>query len=147
MSEPRAAGGRLPSRSSKPMSDLTSPGESVSVAAFLVRRSREDRDALLEELVSLLSGAMPGVQVSRSLFRRRVKTVSLPIGDSVYVLARTGVSFEAARQHRVRGVVVRTIPMEIDAFLAELGAALDVELRRTDQGRNALTTWLNSANT
>jgi hypothetical protein len=34
--------------------------------------------------------------------------------------------------------------MEIDAFLEELGLALDVELRRTDRGRKALEAWLNS---
>jgi hypothetical protein len=46
----------------------------------------------------------------------------------------------------VRGVVIRTDPMEIDEFLAELGAALDAELRRTEKGRAALHTWLNSTN-
>jgi hypothetical protein len=35
--------------------------------------------------------------------------------------------------------------MEIDAFLAELGAAIDVELRRTEAGRAALQKWLNSS--
>jgi hypothetical protein len=36
--------------------------------------------------------------------------------------------------------------MEIDAFLAELGPALDEELRRTDRGRDALRRWMQSPN-
>ncbi len=35
--------------------------------------------------------------------------------------------------------------MEIDAFLAELGVALDAELRRTERGRDALRAWLDAA--
>ena len=99
--------------------------ESVSVSAQLVKRSKEDRDELLEDLVALLAGTVPDVQVARTLFRRRVKSVRCPVGESVYVLARGGGRrFEAARQQQVRGVVVRTIPMEIEPFLAELGTAL-----------------------
>lgn len=129
------------------MSDLT-PGassEGASVAAILAQRSREDRDALLDELVSMLSEVVPGVQVQRALLRRNVTAVRLPLGGFVYTLKKTSDgSFEALRQQMVRGVVVRNFPLEIDVFLAELGLALDVELRRTERGRDALRAWLGS---
>ena len=129
------------------MSDLT-PGassEDASVAAILAQRSREDRDALLDELVSMLSEVVPGVQVERALLRRNVTAVRLPLGGFVYTLKKTSNgSFEALRQQMVRGVVVRNYPLEIDVFLAELGLALDVELRRTERGRDALRAWLGS---
>ena len=119
--------------------------EGPSVAAILAQRSREDRDALLDELVSMLSEVVPGVQVERALLRRNVTAVRLPLGGCVYTLKKASDgSFEALRQQMVRGVVVRNFPLEIDVFLAELGLALDVELRRTERGRDALRAWLGS---
>jgi hypothetical protein len=93
----------------------------------------------------MLTGIVPGVQVDRSLLRRRVTAIRLPLAGSVYVLkrGRRG-DFEASRQQEVRGVVVRTFPLEIDAFLSELAVAIDEELRRTNQGRIALEQWLTS---
>ena len=127
------------------MSDSLPSFEGASVAAILAQRSREDRDALLDELVSMLSDVVPGVQVERALLRRRVTAVRLPLGGFVYALRRiSNGSFEAVRQQEVRGVVVRNIPLEIEDFLAELGLALDVELKRTERGRDALRTWLSS---
>jgi hypothetical protein len=121
--------------------------EDVSVAAILAQRSRDDRSALLDELVTMLSEIVPGVHVERALLRRRVTAIRLPLGGFVYALKRTdNDGFEASRLQEVRGVVIRTEPMEIDAFLAELGVALDAELRRTERGRDALRDWLNSTN-
>jgi hypothetical protein len=93
----------------------------------------------------MLSEVVPGVEVKRALLRRHVTAIRLPLGGFAYVLKRgSRNSFEAARQQEVRGVVIRTEPMEIDAFLAELGPALDAELQRTERGRAALREWLNS---
>jgi hypothetical protein len=128
------------------VTDPTQSFENASVAALLAKRSREDRAALLDELVAVLSEVVPGVQVERALLRRTITSVRLPVGDFVYVLARgANDSFEASRQQEVRGVVIRTVPMAIDIFLAELGLALDVELRRSESGRNALEEWLKSS--
>jgi hypothetical protein len=126
------------------MTDRAPSFESTSVAALLAQRGRQDREALLGELVAVLSDVVPGVQVERTLLRRRVTGVRLPMGGFAYVLKRSARgSFEASRQQEVRGVVLRTVPMEIDAFLEELGVALDLELRRTEKGRDALKAWLN----
>lgn len=128
------------------MSDSVPSFEASSVAAILAQRSREDRDSLLDELVEMLSTVVPGVRVERSLLRRQVTAVRIPLGDYVYALVRTPRgSFESIRQQEVRGVVVRTTPLQIDAFLEELGLALDVELRRTERGREALRAWLNQS--
>lgn len=126
------------------MTDPHSSLESTSVAVILAQRSRADRDALLDDLAAMLV-LVPGVQIERTLLRRRVTAVRLPAGGYVYALkkGRNG-AFEAVRQQEVRGVVVRTVPMEIEAFLAELGAALDEELRRTEAGRAALQQWMKS---
>jgi hypothetical protein len=121
--------------------------ENASVAAVLAQRSREGRDELLDDLIAMLSAIVPGVHIERTLWRRRLTAVRIPVGDHVYVLKKTAAgSFEPMRVQEVRGVAIRTIPMEIDAFLEELGMAIDVELRRTEKGRLALQKWLSSLN-
>ena len=126
------------------MTDSNPSFESASVAAVLAQRSRQDQAALLDELVTMLSEIVPGVQVERAFLRRHVTAIRLPLDGYVYALKRaSGRSFEASRQQVVRGVAIRTDPMEIDAFLAELGLALEVELRRTERGRATLHDWLN----
>jgi hypothetical protein len=128
------------------MTDPDSSFESASVAAVLAQRSREDRAAMLDELVTMLMEVVPGVKVERAFIRRNVVAVSLPLGEYIYVLKRTSDdSYETSRQQKVRGVVIRTDPMEVDTFLEELGLALDVELRRTERGRAALRDFLNSS--
>ena len=128
------------------MTDPNSSFESATVAAILAQRSREDRAAMLDDLVTMLIEIVPGVKVERALIRRNVTSVSLPLGEYIYVLKRTpDDSYEASRQKKVRGVVIRTDPMELDALLEELGPALDVEMRRTERVRTALRDFLNSS--
>jgi hypothetical protein len=127
------------------VTDSTPSWESTTVAAVLARRSHEDVSALLADLVTLLSEAVPGARVQRALIRRHITSLRLPLGGTIYLLQRhPDGSFEAARQQEVRGVVIRTEPMELDAFLGELGPAIDAELRRSERGRDALRTWLES---
>jgi hypothetical protein len=123
----------------------TSPDD-PSVVALLASRSREERVELLEDLVALLVELAPEARVERSLLKRRVTSFRLPLGDYLYVLARgSGNAFEASRQHVVGGVAVRTVRLEIDAFLEELALALDEELRRTERGRERLLAWVRAA--
>lgn len=127
------------------MTDQSRSWESTSVSAVLAGRSRDDVTTLLGELASLLSEVVPGAQVARTLIRRQITTVRLPLGGHVYLLRRRpDGAFEASRQHEVRGVVIRTDPMDIEPFLAELGSAIDAELRRSERGRDALRAWLDS---
>jgi hypothetical protein len=129
------------------MTDRTPNLDSVSVAAILAQRSREDRSALLDDLVAMLTEVVPGVQVERSFLRRRVTGIRLTVGNHIYALKRgSGDRVEASRQQLVRGVVIRTDPMDLDAFLAALGDALDAELKHTERGRDAIRAWLRSTN-
>src|SRR4051812_44819429 len=81
---------------------MTDPGQSsedVSVAAILAMRSRAAEDELLEDLAALRAETVPAAQIERSLLRRRVTSVRLPLGQYVYAL-RKGArdSYEALRQ-------------------------------------------------
>ena len=128
------------------MTDPKPSFDGTGVAAILAQRSRADRKELLEDLVSLLPAIVPEVRVERSLLRRRITAVRIPVGGHLYILKRgADGSFEPSRLQEVRGVVIRTVPMEIDAFLTELGTAIDAELLRTEKGRAALQEWLNSS--
>jgi hypothetical protein len=129
------------------VTDPAPSSEDASVAAILAARSRDDQNELLDDLVTMLAGTVAGAEVERSLVRRRVTSLRLRLGDYVYTL-RKGAhdAFEALRQQEVAGVVIRTTPMDIEPFLAELGLALDVELRRTERGRKALQSWMSPPN-
>ena len=119
--------------------------ESVAVSAVLARGIRQDRAELLEDMVMLLIGVMPGIEVKRALLTRTIKSIRVPCGDRAYVLERVrDGSFEARRQQVVRAVAIRNDPIEIDVFIAELSAALDAEARRIERGRQALASWLQS---
>ena len=129
------------------MSAPTPNFDDVSVAAILAQRSREDRSELLDDLVAMLSEVVPGCKVERGLIRRRVTGIRLPVGNTVFVLQRgANDAYEASRHQLVRGVVIRTDPLEIEEFLIELGTALDAELKRTERGREAIRSWLNTNN-
>ena len=123
------------------MTDPSPTWDSTSVAAVLARRSHEDVTELLAELVTMLAGLLPDARVKRSLLRREITSIRVPLGGYVYCLERQGGRFAALRQQAVRGVVIRSDPMEIDAFLAELGTAVDAERERNDRWRAALATW------
>lgn len=128
------------------MTDPNPSLESTTVAAILAQRSREDSSELLEDLVATLVETVPGARVDRALLTRKVKSVRVPLAGYVYELKRaSNGAFEASRLQEVRGVVVRTVPMEVDAFLAEFGVALDEELRRTEQGRRSLQAWMDAS--
>src|SRR5437763_16056298 len=104
---------------------MTSPSpsfENASVAALLAQRSREDRGALLDELVSVLSGVIPGVQVERSLLRRQVNAIRRPVGEFVYVLRRSAADVVVASlRHIVRGGAIRNVPRELAVCRQEPG--------------------------
>lgn len=123
----------------------TPSSDDVSVSAILARRSRQDRSELLEDLVVLLVGVMPGIEVKRSLLTRKIQSIRVALGDHAYVLERTrDGSFEARRQQIVRAVVIRNEPIDVDVFISELSAGVDAEARRTERGREALDAWLKS---
>ena len=127
------------------MTDDTPSFESASVAAVLAQRSRDDRRALLDELVVMLVGGRAGRQSrTRTAAPARHSRSACRSADSFTTERRADDSFEASRQQEVRGVVIRTRSDGDRRLSRELGLALDVELRRTERGRDALREWLNS---
>lgn len=128
------------------MAVTPSDWESTSVAALLARQNGDDLAAMLADLLELLVDVVPRAEVKRSLLRRHVTHVRLPLGAHIYVLERRrGDAYVATRQQSVRDVVIRTDPMELPEWVAELGAAIDAELARSERARDALRRWMESA--
>ncbi|HEX4683620.1 MAG TPA: hypothetical protein VH277_12960 [Gemmatimonadaceae bacterium] len=127
------------------MSEPIPSADAVSVSAILAGQTLQDRTDMLEDLVNLLVGLMPGIEVKRAMFSRKITSIRAAFGDRAYVLERKGGgSFEARRQQVVRAVVIRNEPIDIDIFIAEFSSAVDSELRRNERGREALASWLRS---
>ena len=123
--------------------------ESLGVAGALLVRYQQDQQALVEELATFLESTLPRqTSIRRTLGgigRRRATGLSVEIGGTRYEHTQGNRSgLEAGRTRVVRGVAVRTEPMEVKAWLEELSAALANELERIGGGRAALERLLHS---
>jgi len=123
--------------------------ESLGVAGALLVRYQQDQQALLEELATFLESTLPRQTAIRRthgvIGPRRATGLSVEIGGTRYELTQASRSgLEAGRTRVVRGVAVRTEPLEVEIWLKELGAALANELERTGGGRAALERLLHS---
>ncbi|MHB1566180.1 MAG: hypothetical protein ACYCXG_05635 [Acidiferrobacter sp.] len=105
---------------------------SFDLHAAWVRRSEADLQAFLEGLATRLEQSLPGhVEVNRqreSLLhaRRHVASITIRTDNGHYMLAAKSGDVHTARQHEVRGVVVRTETLPLADWLA----ALEADLKR-----------------
>ena len=123
--------------------------ESLGVAGALLVRYQQDQQALLEQLATFLESTLPRqTSVRRTLGvlgPRRTTALGIEIGGMRYELTQADRSgLEAGRTRVVRGVAVRTEPLQVEIWLKELSAALGNELERTGGGRAALERLLHS---
>ncbi len=118
--------------------------------AAWIRRAQTDLRAFLEALATRLEGALPGhVEVERKrdgLFTasRHVTAITVRTDGGRYILEAQGPDIHTARQHEVRGVVLKSETLPLDQWLT----ALEEELTRlagTLQGaRGVLQDFLTS---
>lgn len=102
----------------------------VGVAGALAQIYAKDMRGFLPLLAIALEGAMPEeTQVERrgGLFQREkpVRKVSVTLGDQIYTLEDLGRGpLSAQRVKVVRGITLKTEPLPVDLWLADLGAAI-----------------------
>jgi len=116
----------------------------LDLLAASLRSDAADLDAFVEGLAVKLEEAVPGlVQVER--VRRglrggkRVRRISLSAGgERLEVVYDGGGHVETRRAHTSGGIVLKTEPLDIDAWLQALSAALVVEAGRNERTRRAL---------
>lgn len=112
--------------------------------AASVRASSGDLKTFVEVLADKLEQALPGrVTVERRPVRRfskekRVARIEVALGDNRFVAVARDGSLETRRAKAVRGVVLKSDVLTLDAWLEALGRDLAVEAEASEQSRLAL---------
>lgn len=125
--------------------DSDSDGEGgFELLAASLRASSSDLETLVEVLADKLDRALPGrVAVERRPVRhfskeRRVARVELALGDNRYSAVAQGGALETRCAKAVRGVVLKSETLPLDAWLAALVRDLAGEAEASEQSRLAL---------
>jgi len=109
------------------------------VTRVLSAEGREARD-LLEEVVRLLEAVLPDqceVERASRLRGRKVEAVRIEIGDRRFEMT-CGTHIAASISNVVRGVVLKTEEISVDAWITQLAEALSREAERNSAARAAL---------
>ncbi len=116
----------------------------IDLLAASLRSSSGDLRTFVEVLAEKLESALPGrVKVERRTVRflgkeKRVKRVECDLGDLRYLLASEGGAVETRRATAVRGVVLKSEAVPLDAWIDALARDLAIEARSSEQSRVAL---------
>jgi hypothetical protein len=116
---------------------------SFDMVAAGLRADAADLDAFVEALAVKLEGALPGrVAIARQggLFSRskRVREISVDMGDCRYNLVSNGGHIETTRRNEVRGIAIKSERLELDDWIAGLSRELEASARESADGRQAL---------
>jgi hypothetical protein len=120
----------------------------VGVAGALAQIYAKDMRGFLPLLAIALEGAMPEeTQVERrgGLFQREkpVRKVSVTLGDQIYTLEDLGRGpLSAQRVKVVRGITLKTEPVPIEDWLADLSAGIAARARGNEKAFFALKNLL-----
>ncbi len=112
--------------------------------AASLRASSGDLETFVEVLAEKLDQALPGrARIERRAARflskqTRVERIELELGDWRYVLAARGAAVETRRAKAVRGIVLKTERLPLDAWIASLSRDLASEAQQSEASRLAL---------
>jgi hypothetical protein len=123
--------------------DDTPDSLNLDLLAASLRASHGDLDTFVEGLAAKLEEALPGrVAVSRrrkGLFGPKgVDRISVDAGEQRLELARTGIVMVTRRARVSGGIVLKTEPMQADAWFAALSEALAAEAHHNELTRNVI---------
>jgi hypothetical protein len=101
---------------------------SFDMVAAGLRADATDLNAFVEALAVKLEGALPGrVTIARQggLFSRSkgVREISVDMGNSRYGLVSNGGRIETTRRNEVRGIAIKSEPLELDEWIAAVARA------------------------
>ncbi len=113
------------------------------VAATLAKQYTADEKAFLELLAQMLERALPDeTEIGRRggfFAKKTVQKVTVLLGENRYILEDPGRGpLQAARTRIVRGIALKTEAIPVEAWVQELGAALDERARSSASAREAL---------
>jgi hypothetical protein len=120
---------------------MEDPG--FELVAASLRADATDLAAFVEALAVKLEGALPGsVHVERrgGLFSRekRVRRISVTMAETRYDLERDDGSLRTSRCSEVRGIVIKSEPLDLDAWIEALSRDLSEQARQSERARIAL---------
>jgi hypothetical protein len=114
---------------------------SFDLLAASLRADTQDLRAFVEALAAKLSGAFPDrVRVDRSglLGNKRVKALSVDLGDERYELEHDDGHVSCRCSSVVRGITLKSRELELDSWIDALSQELLEEAGRSERGRVAL---------
>lgn len=120
----------------------------VGVAGALAHAYAQDARAFLPLLAVVLNGSLPDeTEVERrgGLFQKEkpVRKVAVTLGDNVYTLEDLGRGpLAASRVKIVRGITLKTEPLPVEDWLADLSAEISVRAGRSEKAFFALKSLL-----
>lgn len=109
-----------------------------------LRASSGDLKTFVEVLADKLEQALPGrVTVERRAVKRfskkkRVARIEVALGDNRYIALAQGGALETRCAKAVRGVVLKSEVLSLDAWLEAIGHDLAIEAEASEQSRLAL---------
>jgi len=112
--------------------------------AASLRASSGDLETFVRVLAEKLDQALPGrARIERRAARflskqTRVERIELELGEWRYVLAARGAALDTRRAKAVRGIVLKTEQLPLDAWIASLSRDLASEAQRSEASRLAL---------
>ncbi|HXD71347.1 MAG TPA: hypothetical protein VN615_15900 [Gaiellales bacterium] len=120
---------------------MEDPG--FELVAASLRADATDLAAFVEALAVKLEGALPGsVRVERhgGLLSRekRVRRISVTMAETRYDLERDDGALRTSRCSEVRGIVIKSEPLDLDAWIEALSRDLSEQARQSERARIAL---------
>jgi hypothetical protein len=118
--------------------------DSFDLDAAGLRADGADLDAFVEVLARKLEDALPAEtevrRRSKGLLSRTkvVEAIEVALGDHRYELRRHGRGVEAMRAQRVRGVVIKREPLELQDWVSGLTGQLREQASGSAEARAAL---------
>lgn len=130
------------------MSDELDGPMQVEMLASSLRASSTDLKAFMEALAVKLEGSLPGqttVVRENRLFSREhpVREIAVNLGDYQYRISKERQGpLVTQRAKSVRGIVLKTEQIPMDAWISDLAQALAQEAVHSTQARAALEQFL-----
>jgi hypothetical protein len=123
-------------------------GQDFDLDAAGLRADGADVVTSVEVLAAKLEDALPAQTTverrSKRLFGgdKVVTAIEVRLGEGRWALQCKGRQVDAAREHEVRGVVIRREPLDLDAWIRGLAAELRRQAETSEKARTALSTLL-----
>jgi hypothetical protein len=119
----------------------------IGVAGALSHELRNDHAAFVQYLASAFERAFPNeteLKFEGGFFtKKQLVGVAIRLGDDQFTLVKPSRgSLQATKTHVVRGIALKTEPMQVEQWLQEVSARLEAQVAHDQQARSTLASAL-----